>query len=236
MKIVRTLFTLVMILLTASVFAYALDASPLPIALGLTAFSLIIPRQKGVLNFSVLFDLAKPVGETVGSGGGIKSEIILIHESDVDWTLFPERGTGLDLSTITADIAMKTGKFMHRFYMTQGTIKPSEKKLKGSNQDCGGYEITLEGFYPGIEKAVQNWKAQFGISFKGLIIVQNCALAQRYLIGERCNLAHIEDIDTTWGEEVDKEKGSKFTFKCKQSMPMAIYEGAIAFDPLSESW
>jgi len=29
---------------------------------------------------------------------------------------------------------------MHSFYMTQGTIKPSQKKLKGSNQDCGGYE------------------------------------------------------------------------------------------------
>lgn len=55
MKIVRTLFTLVMILLTASAFAYSLGASPLPIALGLTAFSLLVPRQQNVLNFSVLF-------------------------------------------------------------------------------------------------------------------------------------------------------------------------------------
>lgn len=236
MKILRTLFTLVMILLTASVFAYALNVPPLPIAFGLALFSAVVQRRQGVLNFSVLFDLAKPAGETVGSGGGIKSEIILIHETDVDFSQFPVRGTASDLSTIAGDIVLKNGKFMHRFYMTQGTIKPSEKKLKGSNQDCGGWEITLEGFYPGIEKAVQNWKAQFGISFKGLIIIQNCASAKRYLIGEPCNLVHIEDIDTTWGEEVDKEKGSKFTFKCKQSMPMGIYEGAIAFDPLSESW
>ena len=25
---------------------------------------------------------------------------------------------------------------MHSFYMTQGTVKPSQKELKGSNQDC----------------------------------------------------------------------------------------------------
>ena len=131
---------------------------------------------------------------------------------------------------------MKTGKFMHRFYMTQGTIKPSEKILKGSNQDCGGWQVSLEGFYPGIEKAVQAWKAQFGISFKGLIIVQNCSEGKKYLIGEACNLAHIDNIDTTWGEEVDKEKGSKFTFISKQGNPMAIYEGAIVYDPSSASW
>jgi hypothetical protein len=37
---------------------------------------------------------------------------------------------------------------MCRFYMTQGTIKPSQKKLSGPNQDCGGYEIGEEGFHP----------------------------------------------------------------------------------------
>jgi len=235
MKIAQRMFAIMMIALTASVFAYALDANPLVIAGALTVFSLIVPRQQGVLNFSVLFDLARPDSETAGSGGGIKSEIILIHESDVE-SPFPVRGIGPDAAVISSDILMKTGKFMHRFYMTQGTIKPSEKILKGSNQDCGGWQVSLEGFYPGIEKAVQAWKAQFGISFKGYIIIQNCSEGKRYLIGEPCNLAHIDNIDTTWGEEVDKEKGSKFTFTSKQGNPMAIYEGAIVYDPASPSW
>ena len=181
-----------------------------------------------------LFDLAKPSVRNAGGGGGIKSEIILIQEADINWDTFPQRDA--DGVTIADDIQLLTGKFMHSLYMTQGTIKPSQKKLKGSNQDCGGYEIGLEGFYPGIEKAVQAWKAQFGISFKGLIIIQNCSEGIMYLIGEKCNLAHIDNIDTTWGEEVDKEKGSKFTFTSKQSTPMAIYEGVIEYDPSSTSW
>ena len=236
MKIAKYMLSILMIMLVSSVFAYATGVNPLVFAGALTAFSLITPRQQGVLNFSVLFDLARPTSETAGSGGGIKSEIILIHENDVDWTQFPDRGTGPTAAVITADIELKTGMFMHRFYMTQGTIKPSEKSLKGSNQDCGGWEITLEGFYPGIEQAVQSWKSQFGISFKGLIIVQNCSEGKRYLIGEPCNLAHIDNIDTTWGEEVDKEKGSKFTFKSKQANPMAIYQGAVIYDPASTGW
>ena len=176
-----------------------------------------------------LFDLAKPTVRNAGGGGGIKSEIILIQEADIDWATFPERDA--DGVTIAADIAMKTGKFMHSFYMTQGTIKPSQKKLKGSNQDCGGYEIGLEGFYPGIEKAVQKWIQNFGIDFKGIVIIQNCASNKRYLIGEPCNLVHIETIETTWGEEIDKDKGHKFGFLCKQGSPMAFYEGLLVMDP-----
>ena len=63
--------------------------------------------------------------------------------------------------TITSDIPLKTGKFMHSFYMTQDTIKPSQKNLKGSNQDCGGFEIRMEGFYSGFEKAQQKWMARW---------------------------------------------------------------------------
>ena len=131
-----------------------------------------------------LFDLAKPTVRNAGGGGGIKSEIILIQEADIDWDTFPQRDA--DGVTIADDIQLLTGKFMHSLYMTQGTIKPSQKKLKGSNQDCGGYEIGLEGFYPGIEKAVQKWIQNFGIDFKGIVIIQNCASNKRYLIGEPC--------------------------------------------------
>ena len=176
-----------------------------------------------------LFDLFKPSVRNAGGGGGIKSEIILILEKDIDWTTFPQRDA--DGVTIADDIQMLTGKFMHSFYMTQGTIKPSQKKLKGSNQDCGGFEIGLEGFYPGIEKSVQKWIQNFGIDFKGIVIIQNCASNKRYLIGEPCNLVHIETIDTTWGEEIDKDKGHKFGFLCKQSSPMAFYEGDLLMDP-----
>jgi hypothetical protein len=100
-----------------------------------------------------LFDLAKPAVRNAGGGGGIKSEIILIQEADIDWTTFPERDA--DGVTIADDIQLKTGKFMHSLYMTQGTIKPSQKKLKGSNQDCGGYEIGLEGFDPELRDRLQ---------------------------------------------------------------------------------
>ncbi|MCX6279229.1 MAG: hypothetical protein NT004_14200 [Bacteroidetes bacterium] len=129
------------------------------------------------------------------------------------------------------DIAMNTGKFMHSFYMTQGRIKQSQKKLKGSNLDCGGYEIGLEGFYPGIKKAVQKWIQNFGIDFKGIVIIQNCASNKRYLIGELCNLLRTETIETTWGEEIDKDKGHKSGFLRKQGSLMAFYEGLLVMDP-----
>jgi len=36
---------------------------------------------------------------------------------------------------------------------------------------------------------------------------------------------------TTWGEEIDKDKGHKFGFLCKQGSPMAFYEGDLLMDP-----
>jgi len=63
------------------------------------------------------------------------------------------------------------------------------------------------------------------------VIIQNCASSKRYLIGEPCNLVHIETIETTWGEEIDKDKGHKFGFLCKQGSPMAFYEGLLVMDP-----
>ncbi len=178
---------------------------------------------------SVLCDLAKPTVRNAEGGGGIKSEIILIQEADIDWDTFPQRDA--DGVTIADDIQLLTGKFMHSLYMTQGTIKPSKKKLKGSNQDCCGYEIGLKGFYPGIEKAVQKWIQNFGIDFKGIVIIQNCASNKRYLICEPCNLAHIETIETTLGEEIDKNKGHKFGILSKQGSPMAFFEGVLVMDP-----
>lgn len=176
-----------------------------------------------------LFDLLKPTIKNAGGGGGIKSEIIIALEEDIDMNSFPAREA--DGVTILTDIPMKTGKYMHTLYMTQGTIKPGQKKLKGSNNDCGGFELTLEGFHPGMEKESQKWISNFGIGFKGILIIQNCASSRRYMLGEPCNMVYCETIETTWGEEIDKDKGHKITFMCKQGTPMAIYEGAIALDP-----
>ena len=234
MKILKIITTILIACFSASVIAYATGLNPVVLMLGFTALGFLVPRPQGIASF-ILFDLAKPPGDNAGSGGGIKSEIILIQEADIDWSSFPTRDE-TDGVTIANDIVLKADKYMQRFYMTEGTIKPNQKKLKGSNADCGGFEITLEGFYPGIEKAVQKWIAQFGIGFKGIVIIQNCAADKKYLIGEPCNLVKIDDIDTTWGEEIEKDKGSKFTFKSKQSAPMAFYEGTIQYNPASASW
>jgi hypothetical protein len=233
MKIARILSIMLIAMLAGAGIALATGWDPGITIMGLAALSLIFPSQAGVLAIS-LVDLARPAGDNIGGGGGIDSEIILIHSDDINWSTFPARAA--DLVTIAGNIPLKAGKFMHRFYMTQKTIKPNEKKVKGSNDDCGGYEVSLEGFYPGIEKAIQAWKAAHGISFKGLLIVQNCSGSKRYLVGEPCNLVVIDAIDTVWGEDVSKDKGSKITFKSVQSLPMAFYEGAITYDSTSASW
>jgi hypothetical protein len=53
-------------------------------------------------------------------------------------------------------------------------------------------------------------------------MIQNYASNKRYLIGKPCNQTHIETIETTWGEEIDKDKGHKFGFLCKHGSPMAF--------------
>jgi hypothetical protein len=223
---------LLIALLAGAGLSLAIGLPVAPVIGTLVILSYVIPRQAGVLN-ATLFDLARPEGDSVGGGGGIKSSIILIQGADIEWDAYPSRTDG---SVITEDIPLKAGKYMHRFYMTQGTIKPSEKKLKGENKDCGGFEIGLAGFFPGIGKAVQKWKANFGISFEGIILIENCATGTVYLIGEPCNLAQIDTMDTSWGEDVSKKKGTDFAFLSKQSTPMAFYEGAILYDPKSASW
>lgn len=233
MKALKIFNVLLLALLAGAGLSIAAGLPAAPIIGGLTLLSFAIKGEKGALN-TTLFDLAKPSGDNVGAGGGISSEIILIQSSDIDWSEWPDYGT--DGVTITDDIPLKADKYMHRFYMTQGTIKPSEKRLKGANKDCGGYEIGLEGFYPGIGKAVQKWKAQFGISFEGIILIKNCAADTVYLIGEPCNLAHIDSFETSWGEDISKEKGSKFTFVAQQSRPLCFYEGFISYNPSSASW
>lgn len=235
MKILRILTIIAMAVLVGTALACAVGISPAWTISGLLLFSFLIPQPKGSLLFSIgLFDLARPSGNNVGAGGGLDNEIILINAADVDMSQFPVRGE--DGVTISGDIVMKTNKYMHRFYMTQGTIEPNMKKVKGENKDCGGYEISLSGFYPGMEASILKWIENFGFAFEGFVIFQNCSQNKRYLVGEPCNLVTVEDIESKWGAEIDKAKGSNFKFLTKQSHVMANYEGAISYDPSSASW
>jgi hypothetical protein len=233
MKILRILTTIFLALLAGIGFSAATGA---PLAWtfgGLLLFSFIIPKQDGVLNVS-LFDLAAPSTGNAGAGGGIDSEIILIPDENIDWPNFPSRT--VNGSTIGTTIPLKAGKYMHRFYATQGTIKPTQKKVNGANKDCGGFEVGVECFHPGLNAEIIGWLDSFSFPFKGLIIIQNCADSKKYLFGEACNLMYLKDTDTQWGEEVDKEKGNKLVFSGKQSRPFAIYTGSLTYDPGSTSW
>lgn len=233
MKILRILMTLTMAMLMSIALGVYLDVNPLPILGALLVISYVIPRPEGALMVSLL-DLARPTGDNIGGGGGIDNEIILINAEDVDIANFPARSTlG---GKITTNIPLKAGKYMHRFYATDATIKPSQKKLKGSNKDSGGYEVGVECFHPGLEEAILNWISSFGFSFKGFVIIQNCTLSKKYILGEPCNLVTVDDLETMWGEEVDKDKGTKIIFKGKQSSPIALYTGVITYDPGSASW
>lgn len=199
---------------------------------GLVLFSLVIPRTAGAVNIA-LFDLAGPTEGNAGAGGGLDTEIILIPDENIDWPNFPDRtSNGSKLATIP----LKAGKYMHRFYATQGSIKPGQKKLKGTYKDCGGFEETIECFHPGMNAEIIAWIDSFAFPFKGLIIIQNCADSKKYVFGEKCNLMYVDDAETMWGEEVDKDKGNKLTFKGKQSRPFCLYEGSLTYDPGSTSW
>lgn len=233
MKILRLLFSATVAMLAGAAIGSFLGVNPLIVTAALVALSFAVPRPGGALTVSLL-DLARPSGDNPGAGGGIDSEIILINAEDVNLSSFPTPTAGTNL--ISSNIPMKSGKYMHRFYATDGTIKPNMKKIKGSNKDSGGYEVSVEGFHPGMGDAIMNWIANFGYSFKGFVIVSNHSGTDRYLLGERGNLVSVDDLEMMWGEEVDKDRGTKVIFKAKQSRPIAKYTGAIVYDPGSASW
>jgi len=227
----RVLTLLIMVTLVGGVIGAVLEVNPLWV-MGALLLASLLPGPAGALSVS-LVDLARPIGSNPGAGGGVKSEIILIPSDCINWTAFPDRvGTG----EILTDIPLKTGKYMHRFYMTPDVIEPAQKKIKASNKDSGGWEVTLKGFYPGFGNAIMSWIALYGYAFEGLVIIQNCADSKRYVMGEPCNAVYIDDIQSAWGATVEKEKGHTITFGAKQKNPMGIYTGVIKYDPTSASW
>lgn len=173
-----------------------------------------------------LMSINKPTGKNPGAGGGLKSVVYALLVDDID--TWPDRET--DLVTILTDVTLKAGKYIHEIYATSQTIEPVEKKLAGENKDSGGVQIDVKFFHPGLDAAIQEFKAKHSTS-EFILFIRNCAEDKIYVIGEPCNPAWMEEWEATWGKSVEEGKGSTFTFVSKQSLPMAIYAGT-GFDAL----
>lgn len=165
-----------------------------------------------------LVDLLKNQTPGVGSGGGIVTTIFAALKRDVK--TWPARGA--DLVTIATPFIMELSKFWHQIYATHQTIEPKETKLPGENKDCGGVEISLPFFHPGISAAIQEFKAKF-MNEDFVLAFHDANLNKTLVIGESGNPAWLEGWETGFGKTVADGKGTTFTFKCQQSLPMAIY-------------
>lgn len=168
-----------------------------------------------------LIDLNKPAGANPGAGGGLKSLIVAILLADIK--TFPARGA--DLVTIANPIVLENGKYAHLIYATNQTIEPKETKLSGDNKDSGGVEISISSFFPGLDAPVQEFKAKH-MNSDFILLLVNCAANKTYLIGEECNPVWLDAWESTWGKTVAEGKGTTFTFKSQQSLPMAIYSSS----------
>jgi hypothetical protein len=167
-------------------------------------------------------DIDKPTGDNPGAGGGLGTIVFAILLDNI--TGFPARGA--DLVTMTTDFALATGTYIHQIYATHQTIEPKETKLNGENKDCGGVEISLSFFHPGLAVAIQEFKAKH-MSSDFILLIKNANTGTVYVIGEPSNPAYMEGWDATWGKGIADGKGTTFTFKSQQSLPMGIYTGAI---------
>ena len=175
-----------------------------------------------------LKNIYRPNSATPGNAGGIRNKLILIKADDVE--TFPERDE--DLVTITGDIELKEGKFMHTLYVTTKTAIPRQEKVAGSNDDCGGFRVSVEFFHPGFEKPFQEFLAKFATGFNGYVIFEHAKTGRMYLIGEPGNEAVLKTSTGEWSGNMDGgTKGSTNTFESLQELPMAIYEGSTSFDP-----
>lgn len=175
-----------------------------------------------------LKNIYRPNSATPGNAGGIRNKLILIKADDVE--TFPERDE--DLVTITGDIELKEGKFMHTLYVTTKTAIPRQEKVEGANDDCGGFRVSVEFFHPGFEKPFQEFLAKFATGFNGYVIFEHAKTGRMYLIGEPGNEAVLKTSTGEWSGNMDGgTKGSTNTFESLQELPMAIYEGATSFDP-----
>lgn len=172
-----------------------------------------------------LEDIQKPEGASVGAGGGLDNEVIIMLEEDV--ATIPERGT--DFITMTGNITMKSGKFMHKLYGTPKTLEPTLKKIKGDNSDITAFEVGLKFFHPGLAAAILSFMAKHSGS-KFYLILRNCANSTQYFLGQKCNPIMAEEFESIWGKELVNGKGTNFTFLGQQTVPYGIYAGDLVLE------
>jgi len=165
-----------------------------------------------------LVDVTKPAGDNPGAGGGLKTVVYIAALSDI--LTFPARD--VDLASITTPFVFASTKSLHTLYATDKTIEPKETKLAGENKDCGGVEITLSFFHPGLSPEIQSFKAQ-QMNGDFILIIRDFVNDTSYVIGEEGNPAWLENWEAAWGKTIAEGKGSTFTFKAQQSLPMAVY-------------
>ncbi|NCB43569.1 MAG: hypothetical protein EOM59_13265 [Clostridia bacterium] len=177
-----------------------------------------------------LEDITKPAGSSPGAGGGLNNEVILMLEEDVE--SLPERG--VDLVTMTGNITMKTGKYMHSIYGTPKTLEPTLKKVKGDNSDITAFEVGLKFFHPDLAAAILSFMAKHSSS-KFYLILRNCASERMYFIGEKCNPLMLDEFESIWGKLLTEGKGTNFTFLGQQTLPYAIYAGTLTLSEESGS-
>jgi hypothetical protein len=177
-----------------------------------------------------LEDITKPSGSSPGSGGGLNNEVIIMLEDDVE--TLPAREA--DLVTMTGNITMKQGKFMHIIYATPKTLEPMLKKVKGDNPDITAFEVGLKFFHPDLAAAILSFMAKHS-SDRFFILLRNCAQQRQYFIGEKCNPLMLEEFESIWGKILTEGKGTNFTFLGQQTLPYAIYSGTLTLSDSSGS-
>lgn len=169
-----------------------------------------------------LEDITKPAGASPGAGGGLHNEVILMLADDVE--TIPVRGE--DLVTMTGNIVMKTGKYMHSIYSTPKTLEITHKKIKGDNADIVGYEVGLKFFHPDLKAAILSFKAKHSAS-KFYALIRNCAANMVYFMGEPCNELLMDEAESVWGKNITDGKGTNFTFLTQQKNTAAVYTGTF---------
>jgi len=177
-----------------------------------------------------LEDITKPAGASPGAGGGLNNEVIAILADDV--AAFPARG--IDLVTMTGNVEMKLGKFMHVIYATPKTLEVTHKKIKGDNVDIVGFEVGLKFFHPDLTAAILSFMAKHSAS-KFYLLLRNCSSNVTYLIGEPCNELLMEEAESVWGKTLTDGKGTNFTFLGQQKNTAAIYAGTLTLADSSGS-
>lgn len=225
------IINILLVMLVAIIFGLIIsDIAQIPGIAGIAA--LIIPaftvNSAGLILFGVtLKSVARPTGQSPGAGGGINTYIIAILVEDI--LTMPERGD--DMVTITGNIVMKEGKYMHTIYATDKKIKPVQtKEGTDDNPDIVAWNVGLEFWHPGLEKPILEFQAKHAHS-NMMLIVRECASDKMYLLGEMCNTLHMTESELQWEATPSGGKGTQLGIKGQQSLPMAIYEGDLTLDP-----